>query len=157
MLALGEYELDRMRDGGTPELQPIEPGGATPPPPPAPSYQLPPPRPRKSARDVTEDDFDLFDFEGKIDQSQCKAWQEFEKAKRLQAERYAAEGKYVEVDQIQPAIDRAMQTIRKGVMAIPVKLKAVCHDLTVEQQSVLERLCRESLEKVVIEYADQNS
>ncbi len=156
--ALANREIERLRsDDG--ELQPVEPDGDVPLPAPIGGVRVVSDplshRPKKTASEVTEDDFNLFDYEGKIDPAQCKAWQEFEKAKRLQVERLAVEGKYVEIDEIKPAVDRAMATIQKGVMGIPTKLKAVCHDLSMEQQSVLERLCREALEKAVVDYADQ--
>lgn len=153
--ALASAEIKKLQSGED-ELKPIEPNGPAPPTAiggkPAPMVMID--RPKKRASEVTEDDFNLFDYDGRIDPAQCRAWQEFEKAKKLQIERLATEGRYVEVEQVKPAVDRAMATIRKGVMGIPTKLKAVCHDLTIEQQSVLERLCREALEKVVIDYAD---
>lgn len=153
--ALASAEIRKLQSSES-DLQPVEPSGPTPVAAiggrPAPMVIMD--RPKKKASEVTEDDFNLFDYDGRIDPAQCRAWQEFEKAKKLQIERLATEGKYVEVDEVKPAVDRAMATIRKGVMAIPTKLKAVCHDLTLEQQSVLDRLCREALDKVVIDYAD---
>lgn len=143
-----------------PELQPVEPEPYQPPPP---QYHQPPvehrPVPaRKRASELTEDDLGLFDDEGRLDPVRCRAWQEFEKARKLQAERYAAEGKYVEVAKVKPAVERAMATIRKGVMAVPSRLKAMYAELTIEQMADLERLCRETLDKVVIDYTqDANS
>lgn len=146
-----EGEEDLAEPGA--ELRPVEPEPYRPPA--QASYGAPPPprTPQKKPSEITEDDFDLYDDNGKLDPYRCRAWQEFEKAKKLQTERLAAEGRYVEVEKIKPAVDRAMQVIRKGVMAIPTRLKAVCHDLTLEQQSILERLCREALDKAVVNYS----
>ena len=145
------------REKELPPVEPDEPLEFAPAPAPRRPQPVPQPPPTKRLAELTEDDLNLFDEYGRLDPVRCRAWQEFEKARKLQTERYAVEGKYVEVAKVQPAIERAMQTIRKGVMAIESRMKAVYPDMPRGQSETLERLCREALEKAIIDYENADS
>ena len=84
--------------------------------------------------------------DGLFNINQAKAWGELERARRLQVERLAAEGKYMEVDKIKPTWERALVAIKRGVMAIPSRIKADNSELPIEIYEELEKLCRETLE-----------
>lgn len=127
-----------------PTLGPKRPGrprkDAVPPPPPL-------PLPKKRIADVTEDDIDLFDSRGRLDINACRAWAEFEKARKLNVERCVTEGLYVEAAPIAAKIETAMLTINKGILATPSRWKAIHPEATQEQVDSMERLLREALEK----------
>jgi hypothetical protein len=104
---------------------------------------------KKRIADLTEDDFDLFDSQGRLDAVSCRAWGEFEKSRKLNIERLALEGQYVLASEVGPAFERAMLTINKGVLATPSRLKALQPDLSQSVLDTLDRLLREALEKAV--------
>lgn len=138
------------------DLQPIEPD---PEPAPQPSRRGPgrprtradlPPAgtpPKKKIADITEDDIQLFDRNGHLDVVACRAWAEFEKARKLNVERLATEGRYVEAAPIKAKIEATMLTIRKGILATPSRWKAIHPEATQAQFDSMERLLREALEK----------
>ena len=114
------------------------------------------PTKKKKIADLTEDDFDLFNSQGKLDAVQCRAWGEFEKARRQQIDRLAEEGKYVLAAEVGPRFERAMLTIQKGVLATPSRLKALQPDLSQAVLDSLDRLLREALEKAVDDSINAN-
>lgn len=103
--------------------------------------------PRKRIADITEDDIELFDKNGRLDVVSCRAWAEFEKARKLNVERLATEGRYVEAAPIKAKIEATMLTIRKGILATPSRWKAIHPEATQAQVDSMERLLREALEK----------
>jgi len=150
-------------------LPPLEPGGDMPapsgpcininpkptlepavlgPPPPKPPPQKPAARsaPRASAGD---DDFSQFlNDDGSYNMERCRAWGEFEKARKLQVERMAAEGKYVAVADVAPVWSRVFVSINRGIMGIANRVKADHPDLDVSVVNQIEYLCREALKAV---------
>lgn len=111
---------------------------------------------KKKISDLTEDDFDLFNSQGKLDAVQCRAWGEFEKSRKLNIERLALEGEYVLAAEVGPRFERAMLTIQKGVLAAPSRLKALEPDIGQSVLDSLERLLREALEKAVDDSINAN-
>lgn len=114
------------------------------------------PREKKKIADLTEDDFDLFNSQGKLDAVQCRAWGEFEKSRKLSIERLALEGQYVLAAEVGPRFERAMLTIQKGVLATSSRLKALQPDLPQSVLDSLDRLLREALEKAVDDSINAN-
>ena len=114
------------------------------------------PTEKKKIADLTEDDFDLFNNQGKLDAVQCRAWGEFEKSRKLNIERLALEGEYVLAAEVGPRFERAMLTIQKGVLAAPSRLKALEPDISQSVLDSLERLLREALEKAVDDSINAN-
>lgn len=92
--------------------------------------------------------------DGLFNINQAKAWGELERARKLQVERLAAEGKYMEVDKVKPTWERALIAIKRGVMAIPSRIKADNPDIPIEVYEELDKLCRETLETAAKELGD---
>lgn len=110
-----------------------------------------PPRldgPKKKFSDITEDDFNLIDDDGNLNSNACRAWAEFEKAKKLYVERLAVEGKYVEVAEIQKKLDEVMIAIKKGVMNIPSRLRSDRPETPEETIEFADTLCRDILDRI---------
>lgn len=104
---------------------------------------------KKKIADLTEDDFNLFNSQGKLDAVACRAWGEFEDARTKNVKRLALEGEYVLAAEVGPRFERAMLTIQKGVLATKSRLKALHPDLSEPVLDSLDRLLREALEKAV--------
>jgi hypothetical protein len=111
---------------------------------------------KKKIADLTEDDFDLFNSQGKLDAVQCRAWGEFEKSRKLNIERLALEGEYVLASEVGPRFERAMLTIQKGVLATRNRLEALHPGLPRPVLDSLDRLLREALEKAVDDSINAN-
>ena len=111
---------------------------------------------KKKIADLTEDDFDLFNSQGKLDAVQCRAWGEFEKSRKLNIERLALEGEYVLASEVGPRFERAMLTIQKGVLATRNRLEALHSGLPQPVLDSLDRLLREALEKAVDDSINAN-
>jgi len=92
--------------------------------------------------------------DGTYNINQAKAWAELERARKLQVERLATEGKYMEVEKVAPAWERAMGAINRGVMGIGSRLKADRPELPLDVIDLVEALCREALEKASMEIAE---
>jgi hypothetical protein len=104
----------------------------------------------KIGRATTEDD-DFSQFlndDGSYNMERCRAWGEFEKARKLQVERMAAEGKYVAVADVAPVWSRVFVSINRGIMGIANRVKADNPDLDVSVVNQIEYLCREALKAV---------
>lgn len=89
--------------------------------------------------------------DGTYNINQAKAWAELERARKLQVERLATEGKYMEADKVAPAWERALGAINRGVMGIGSRLKADRPELSLDVIDLVEMLCREALEKASVE------
>jgi hypothetical protein len=134
------------------KMKPIEPADSN-----APTHSPPRvPVNKKKIADLTEDDFDLFNSQGKLDAVQCRAWGEFEKSRKLNIERLALEGEYVLASEVGPRFERAMLTIQKGVLATRNRLEALHPGLPRPVLDSLDRLLREALEKAVDDSINAN-
>ena len=111
---------------------------------------------KKKIADLTEEDFDLFDSRGRLDAVACRAWGEFEKSRKLNIERLALEGEYVKASEVGPAFEKAMLTIRKGVLATPSRLRSIEPEMSQAQLDSLDRLLREALDKATTDATDAN-
>ena len=111
---------------------------------------------KKKIADLTEEDFDLFDSRGRLDAVSCRAWGEFEKSRKLNIERLALEGEYVKASEVGPAFEKAMLTIRKGVLATPSRLRSIEPEMSQAQLDSLDRLLREALDKATTDATDAN-
>lgn len=129
-------------------LPPLEPGGSAPPPPP-PILEKPAPRARIGRFSAPDDDFSQFlNDDGSYNMERCRAWGEFEKARKLQVERMAAEGKYVAVADVAPVWSRVFVSINRNIMGIANRVKADNPDLDIGVVNQIEYLCREALKAV---------
>ena len=141
----------------TSDLPPLEPGGSAPPPPPPPApARSAPSSPRKGIGKVRTEDEDFSAFlndDGSYNMERCRAWGEFEKARKLQVERMAAEGKYVAVADVSPVWSRVFVSINRGIMGIANRVKADNPELDVAVVNQIEYLCRETLKAVSAEIA----
>lgn len=139
-------------------IEPVPPDYVHPTAPPPPPPEIKRSRliavPNKKISELTEEDFNLFDESGRLDMVACRAWGEFEKSRKLNIERLALEGEYVKAAEVGPAFEKAMLTIRKGVLATPSRFRALEPEITQRQLDSLERLLREALDKVVNEAVD---
>jgi hypothetical protein len=128
-------------------LPPLEPGGSAPPPPPA--QAEPASRARIGRISAADDDFSQFlNEDGSYNMERCRAWGEFEKARKLQVERMAAEGKYVAVADVSPVWSRVFVSINRNIMGIANRVKSDNPDLDIGIVNQIEYLCREALKAV---------
>ena len=129
-------------------LPPLEPGGSAPPPPP-PIQAKPAPRASIARTSTADDDFSQFlNDDGSYNMERCRAWGEFEKARKLQVERMAAEGKYVAVADVSPVWSRVFVSINRNIMGIANRVKSDNPDLDIGIVNQIEYLCREALKAV---------
>jgi len=125
------------------KLPPLEPGGTAAPPPNKPASRPP------SRSSLPDDDFSQFlNEDGSYNMERCRAWGEFEKARKLQVERMAAEGKYVAVADVAPVWSRVFVSINRGIIGIANRVKADNPDLDISVVNQIEYLCREALKAV---------
>ena len=158
-----EDEVDRVKEGlgvkagRSRDMKPIEPAQPiTPPQPPPMQRSRVIAVPNKKVADLTEEDFNLFDVNGNLDMVACRAWGEFEKSRKLNIERLALEGEYVKASEVGPAFEKAMLTIRKGVLATPSRLRSIEPEMSQSQLDSLDRLLREALDKATTDATDAN-
>lgn len=141
---------------GLPPLEPDAPGVSDTGAPPFPaSGESPPiqvkptPRARIGRVNAADDDFSQFlNDDGSYNMERCRAWGEFEKARKLQVERMAAEGKYVAVADVSPVWSRVFVSINRNIMGIANRVKSDNPDLDVGIVNQIEYLCREALKAV---------
>lgn len=113
-----------------------------------------PPLPPPSEKQVPvglEEYAEFLNHDGSFNMERCRSWAEFEKARKLQVERLAAEGKYVQESEIAPAWQKTLISINRSVMAIPNRMKADNPDMTLNEVAQLEKLCREALKTAAAE------
>ena len=127
------------------KLSKIEPNSSAPPE----SQESRPPPPQKKVSEITEDDFSLFNEEGKPDSMAIRAWGEYEEARIKNIKRLALEGEYVLAAEVGPRFERAMLTIQKGVLATTSRLQALHTEIPQPVIDSLDELLREALEKAV--------
>ena len=127
------------------KLSKIEPNSSAPPE----NQELRPPPPQKKVSEITEDDFSLFNDEGKPDSMAIRAWGDYEAARIKNVQRLALEGEYVLAAEVGPRFERAMLTIQKGVLATTSRLQALHADIPQPVIDSLDELLREALEKAV--------
>ena len=127
------------------KLSKIEPNSSAPPE----SQESRPPPPQKKVSEITEDDFSLFNDEGKPDSMAIRAWGEYEEARIKNVKRLALEGEYVLAAEVGPRFERAMLTIQKGVLATTSRLQALHTEIPQPVIDSLDELLREALEKAV--------
>jgi hypothetical protein len=109
----------------------------------------PPPRASNAKVSTTDDDFSQFlNADGSYNMERCRAWGEFEKARKLQVERMAAEGKYVAVADVSPVWSRVFVSINRNIMGIANRVKSDNPDLDVGIVNQIVYLCREALKAV---------
>ena len=113
------------------------------------NQELRPPPPQKKVSEITEDDFSLFNEEGKPDSAAIRAWGEYEEARIKNIKRLALEGEYVLAAEVGPRFERAMLTIQKGVLATTSRLQALHTEIPQPVIDSLDELLREALEKAV--------
>jgi len=113
-------------------------------------------RSKRKISEITEDDFSLFDDQGRPDAQSLRAWGEYEKSRTLQIQRLALEGEYVKVSEIKPAYDKAFATIKTGALAVPSQLKALHPEIPQEQLDSLEKLQRRMLDRAIMESTNGN-
>ena len=110
--------------------------------------EVPPkPQPIKPQK-LSEERTSLDDFrnsDGGWDIELLRVSAEFEKFRKLQVERLAAEGLYLEAADIEPAWTRALASINQYVMTIPSRLKSDNPEISLEIVEQLEVLCRDVL------------
>jgi hypothetical protein len=107
----------------------------------------PPPLPPRSKK-LSEERTNLEDFrnsDGGWDIELLRVSAEFEKFRKLQVERLAEEGRYLEVTDVEPAWARALASINQYVMTIPSRLKSDNPEISLEVIEQLEVLCRDVL------------
>jgi hypothetical protein len=127
-------------------LPPLEPGGLDAPPA---APQKPTPRKLPTSPKLGDDDFSQFlNDDGSYNMERCRAWGEFEKARKLQVERMAAEGKYVAVADVSPVWSRVFVSINRNIMGIANRVKSDNPDLELSVVNQIEYLCREALKAV---------
>ena len=134
------------------KLSKIEPNSSAPPE----SQESRPPPPQKKVSEITEDDFNLFNDEGKPDSMAIRAWGEYEEARTKNIKRLALEGEYVKASDVQPAIDKAFMTVRTGALNVPDQLKGLHPDIPQEYLDSLQKLQRKMLDRSVAEIASAN-
>lgn len=127
------------------KLSKIEPNSSAPPE----NQELRPPLPQKKVSEITEDDFNLFNDEGRPDSMAIRAWGEYEEARIKNIKRLALEGEYVLAAEVGPRFERAMLTIQKGVLATTSRLQALHTEIPQPVIDSLDELLREALEKAV--------
>jgi hypothetical protein len=118
------------------------------------SFARPEPPPPPSEKQVPaglEEFSEFLNQDGSFNMERCRSWAEFEKARKLQVERLAAEGKYVQESEIAPAWQKTLISINRSVMAIPNRMKADNPDMTLNEVAQLEKLCREALKTAAAE------
>lgn len=111
----------------------------------------PPPPTEKQVPSGLEEYAEFLNQDGSFNMERCRSWAEFEKARKLQVERLAAEGKYVQESEIAPAWQKTLISINRSVMAIPNRMKADNPDMTLNEVAQLEKLCREALKTAAAE------